>query len=88
MSQYPKKIKLRHITKPSLKQSNFSVKDLKVNGGDVMEILKIKPGRKVGEVLGNIFKEVEEKPELNKREISHMLEEEYIGIYLPYWNNI
>ena len=47
----------------------FSVKDLKVNGLDVMEILKIKPSRKVGEVLDKIFAEVEEKPELNVREI-------------------
>ncbi len=34
-----------------------------------MEILQIKPSRKVGEVLNAIFKEVEEKPELNDREI-------------------
>jgi len=47
----------------------FSVKDLKINGLDVMEILGIKPGRKVGEVLDKIFAEVEEKPELNEREI-------------------
>jgi len=47
----------------------FTVKDLKVNGNDVMEILKIKPGRKVGEVLDQIFAEVEENPKLNKREI-------------------
>ena len=47
----------------------FSVKDLKINGQDVMEILKIKPSRKVGEVLETIFKEVEEKPELNEREV-------------------
>ena len=47
----------------------FAVKDLKVNGKDVMEILGIKPGPKVGEVLNTIFKEVEEKPEINKREI-------------------
>jgi len=47
----------------------FSIKDLKINGKDVMEILKIKPSRKVGEVLESIFKEVEEKPELNEREI-------------------
>lgn len=47
----------------------FSIKDLKVNGNDVMEILNINPGRKIGEVLNGIFKEVEEKPELNKREI-------------------
>jgi len=47
----------------------FSIKDLKINGQDVMEILEIKPSRKVGEVLNAIFKEVEEKPELNNREI-------------------
>jgi len=47
----------------------FSIKDLKVNGKDVMDILEIKPSRKVGEVLLEIFKEVEEKPELNDREI-------------------
>ncbi|MDP4009785.1 MAG: CCA tRNA nucleotidyltransferase [Candidatus Shapirobacteria bacterium] len=47
----------------------FSIKDLKVDGKDVMEILDIKPSRKVGEVLENIFKEVEDNPELNQREI-------------------
>ena len=34
-----------------------------------MEILKIKPGRKVGEVLDKLFAEVEEDPKLNEREI-------------------
>ena len=47
----------------------FSIKDMKIKGDDVMKILEIKPGRKVGEVLVAIFKEVEEKPELNEREI-------------------
>lgn len=47
----------------------FAIKDLKVNGQDVMEILGIKPGPKVGEVLSDIFKEIEEKPELNEREV-------------------
>lgn len=47
----------------------FSIKDLKINGDDVMKILQIKPSRQVGEILGKIFKEVEEKPEINKREI-------------------
>lgn len=47
----------------------FSIKDLKVDGKDVMEILDIKPSRKVGEVLEKIFKEVEDNPELNQREI-------------------
>ena len=52
-----------------MQKQPFSIKDLKVNGKDVMEILKIKPSRKVGEVLESIFKEVEEKPELNEREV-------------------
>lgn len=46
----------------------FSVKDLKVDGKDVMEILKIKPSRKVGEVLEALFAEVEINPKLNERE--------------------
>lgn len=47
----------------------FSVKDLKVNGQDVMEILKIKPSRKVGEVLDALFAEVEKDVKLNEREV-------------------
>lgn len=47
----------------------FSVKDLKVNGQDVMEMLKIKPSRKVGEVLDALFAQVEEDPRLNEREV-------------------
>lgn len=47
----------------------FSIKDLKVNGEDVMKILKIKPSRKVGEVLEALFAQVEEDPKLNKRPV-------------------
>jgi len=47
----------------------FSVTDLKINGKDVMKILNIKPGPKVGEVLNQIFKEVEEQKLKNEREI-------------------
>ena len=50
------------LTKP------FTVTDLKVNGHDVMEILKIKPGPKVGEVLKTLFEEVADDPEKNGRE--------------------
>ncbi len=47
----------------------FAVKDLKVNGRDVMKILEIKPGPRVGEVLNEIFDQVEQDPKLNKREL-------------------
>lgn len=38
----------------------FSIKDLKINGEDVMKILKIKPGKQVGEILKKLFDEVVE----------------------------
>ena len=45
----------------------FSLKDLKVNGQDVMKILKIKPGPKVGKVLNELFALVEEDKDKNTR---------------------
>lgn len=46
----------------------FAIKDLKIDGKDVMEILKMKPGPKVGEILQNIFDEVVENNLSNDRE--------------------
>jgi putative nucleotidyltransferase with HDIG domain len=47
----------------------FSVTDLKVNGKEVMMILGINPGPKVGEILNQLFDEVIEKKTENKKEI-------------------
>lgn len=47
----------------------FSVKDLKIDGNDVMKILEIKPSRKVGDILDSLFAEVEVDPKLNVREL-------------------
>jgi len=47
----------------------FKITDLKVNGYDVMEILNIKPGPKVGKVLKYLFNQVVEKKLENKRVI-------------------
>ena len=46
----------------------FTVHDLKITGHDVMEILKLEPGPKVGEVLQNLFDEVVEKQLPNEKE--------------------
>lgn len=46
----------------------FSITDLKINGVDVMKILKIKPSRKIGEVLEKLFKEVLDDSSKNDRE--------------------
>ena len=55
----------------------FSVKDLKVTGNDVMEILKIKPGPKVGQILNQIFLKVADDPSLNVRPILLKMLHEY-----------
>lgn len=51
----------------------FSIKDLKINGNDVMEILACRPGPIVGKTLTDLFAQVEEGTLQNEREI--LLEE-------------
>ena len=46
----------------------LSVHDLAIKGDDVMKILSIKPGPKVGKILNKLFEEVDENPDLNNRE--------------------
>jgi len=46
----------------------FSIKDLKVNGNDLMQELSIPAGRKIGEILNKLFEQVLENPELNNKE--------------------
>lgn len=46
----------------------FTVKDLKIDGNDVMEILKIKPGKQVGEILGKLFSQIIEDKLKNEKE--------------------
>ncbi|HOW13172.1 MAG TPA: HD domain-containing protein [Candidatus Pacearchaeota archaeon] len=63
--------KLRHLKYiiEKVSQDPISVKMLKINGNDVIEILKIKPGPKVGEVLTILLSYVLLDPKKNKKEI-------------------
>lgn len=45
-----------------------SVADLKVNGNDVMKVLGIGPGPKVGQILNTLFEEITDDPTKNTRE--------------------
>ena len=45
----------------------FSIKDLKINGQDIMKLLNIKPGPKVGDILQKLFDKVEKDPTLNTK---------------------
>lgn len=46
----------------------MEIKDMAVNGKDVMEVLNIPPGPKIGEVLSKLFEEVLEDTSKNKRD--------------------
>jgi tRNA nucleotidyltransferase/poly(A) polymerase len=46
----------------------FAVSDLKINGNDVMKILNLKQGKRVGEVLNHLFEKVIEKKIDNTKE--------------------
>jgi poly(A) polymerase/tRNA nucleotidyltransferase (CCA-adding enzyme) len=62
--------KLRHLRYliEKVSQDPISVKMLKVNGEDVMEILKIPPGPKIGQILDVLLGLVLEDPKKNERE--------------------
>ena len=46
----------------------FSIRDLKIDGNDVMKELDLKPGPEVGQILKKLFEEVVEKRIENERE--------------------
>ena len=46
----------------------FSINDMKIDGNDIMKELKIKPGKQVGTLLKELFKEVDENLSKNTKE--------------------
>ncbi len=61
--------KLRHLQYMFKKVENdpVSVKMLKINGDELMDLLKIKPSPKVGAILDVLLAEVIEDPNLNNK---------------------
>ena len=49
-------------------ENALHVADLKVDGHDVMRVLKIKPGPAVGKLLNELLEKVLDDPKLNDRE--------------------
>jgi putative nucleotidyltransferase with HDIG domain len=62
--------RLKQFKERIVKELNppFSTNDLAVDGNDIMQVLNIKPGPKIGEILQKIFLEVDENLDLNNRE--------------------
>jgi tRNA nucleotidyltransferase/poly(A) polymerase len=46
----------------------LSLKDMVVDGSDVMRILNIKPSRKIGEILNTLFEEIIDDSSRNNKE--------------------
>lgn len=74
-SDFAKEKKLPHIElcKNALDQviasgEPFAIKDLAINGKEIMEILHIKPGKEVGQILSYLLEQVVAEPELNTKE--------------------
>jgi len=61
--------KLRHLRYviERVSQDPISVKRLKVNGNDIMKILRLKPGPKIGQLLDILLGYVLETPEKNEK---------------------
>ncbi|MFN4245215.1 MAG: CCA tRNA nucleotidyltransferase [Brevinematia bacterium] len=57
------------IIKVIEEENAITVKDLKVNGYDIMNTLNIKPGPMVGKILNSLLQIVLEDPSLNTKEI-------------------
>ncbi|MFA5023813.1 MAG: CCA tRNA nucleotidyltransferase [Patescibacteria group bacterium] len=59
--------KLRHLQymMDSVQNDPVSVKMLKINGDDLMKVLKVQPGPKIGAILDVLLGEVLENPDLN-----------------------
>ena len=51
-----------------VQQEPFSIKDLKINGNDIMKELGIKPGPQVGKILQDMFEKVDEGKLKNEKE--------------------
>ncbi len=65
-----KPYKLRHLEYMMEKVQNdpVSVKELKINGNDLIKVLDIKPSPKIGQILDVLLSEIIEDPSLNNKE--------------------
>ena len=62
-----------------VKNECFSLKDLKVNGKDLMGELNLKGGKQIGEILNYLLDKVLENPELNIKETLILMAKEYFS---------
>jgi len=54
-----------NINRQLIEKPTFSIKDLDIDGHEVMRIMDLKPGPEVGRILNHLFEKVLESPEFN-----------------------
>ena len=54
-----------NINRELLEKPVFSIKDLDIDGHEVMRIMDLKPGPQIGRILNHLFEKVLENPEFN-----------------------
>ena len=72
--------KFKQRIEEQLQPEPFSIKDLAIDGTDIMKELNLKPGPQIGEMLQKLFEEVDEDLGLNTKE--YLLERLYV-LYTP-----
>jgi tRNA nucleotidyltransferase (CCA-adding enzyme) len=72
--------RLEEMKQRMIQQLNqpMEVKDLKIDGNDLMREFKLKPGRVLGEILKDLFEQVLEDPKLNTKETLFKLSKKYL----------
>jgi tRNA nucleotidyltransferase/poly(A) polymerase len=59
------KVRLKKLIHEIQKETAFQKKDLQISGSDIMQILDMAPGPKIGEIKQQLFERVLDQPELN-----------------------
>ena len=72
--------RLEEMKQRMIQQLNqpMEVKDLKIDGNDIMKEFDLKPGRVLGEILNYLFEQVLEDPNLNTKETLFKLSKKYL----------
>jgi tRNA nucleotidyltransferase (CCA-adding enzyme) len=68
-----------HVQKILAEGSALTIKDLKINGRDLMSDLGLKPGRILGEILEQLLEQVTDAPACNDRETLLLRAKEIVG---------
>jgi tRNA nucleotidyltransferase (CCA-adding enzyme) len=68
-----------HKAKNESKSGSFKITDLQINGNDVMDLLNIRPGKQIGDILKSLLEIVIDDPEKNEKEILSQLVKDYYG---------